>query len=126
MNICKCTGLAVIGVIALSACSRQESVADAQKHADAAAIKGGERVMEAQRDAANRWLVEDWGTEYQDRIFASPYISLANVDEAVAELEWALDQGARSVVMRAAAPTTDAPGVDTPGAAAPRSAQALN
>ena len=53
MNICKCTGLAVIGVIALSACSRQESVADAQKHADAAAIKGGERVMEAQRDAAN-------------------------------------------------------------------------
>jgi len=57
--------------------------------------------------AFNRWLVEDWGTEYQNRIFAAPYISLANVDEAVAELEWALDLGARSVVMRAAAPTTD-------------------
>jgi hypothetical protein len=52
--------------------------------------------------AFNRWLVEDWGTEYQNRIFAAPYISLANVDEAVAELEWALDQGARSIVMRAA------------------------
>ena len=57
--------------------------------------------------AFNRWLVEDWGTEYQNRIFAAPYISLADVDEAVAELEWALDQGARTVVMRAAAPTTD-------------------
>jgi predicted TIM-barrel fold metal-dependent hydrolase len=57
--------------------------------------------------AFNRWLVEDWGTHYQDRIFAAPYISLADVDEAVIELEWALDQGARTVVMRAAAPTTE-------------------
>jgi len=56
--------------------------------------------------AFNRWLVEDWGTAYQNRIFAAPYISLADIDEAVVELEWALDHGARSVVMRAAAPTT--------------------
>jgi predicted TIM-barrel fold metal-dependent hydrolase len=57
--------------------------------------------------AFNRWLAEDWGMAYQDRIFAAPYISLADVDEAVRELEWSLDQGARSVVMRAAAPTTE-------------------
>jgi predicted TIM-barrel fold metal-dependent hydrolase len=56
--------------------------------------------------AFNRWLAEDWGMEYQNRIFAAPYISLADVDEAVIELEWALDQGARSVVLRTAAPTT--------------------
>ena len=56
--------------------------------------------------AFNRWLAEDWGMAYADRIFAAPYITLADVDEAVAELEWALDQDARSVVMRAAAPTT--------------------
>jgi predicted TIM-barrel fold metal-dependent hydrolase len=56
--------------------------------------------------AFNRWLAEDWGMAYQDRIFAAPYISLADVDEAVRELEWSLDQGARSVVMRAAAPIT--------------------
>ena len=56
--------------------------------------------------AFNRWLAEDWGMAYQDRIFASPYISLADADEAVIELEWALDQGARTVVLRAAAPTT--------------------
>ena len=56
--------------------------------------------------AFNRWLAEDWGMAYGDRIFAAPYITLADVDEAVAELEWALDQDARTVVMRAAAPTT--------------------
>ncbi|HEX3793007.1 MAG TPA: amidohydrolase family protein [Acidimicrobiales bacterium] len=56
--------------------------------------------------AFNRWLAEDWGMAYQDRIFAAPYLSLADVDEAVRELEWALDQGARTIVMRAAAPTT--------------------
>ena len=54
--------------------------------------------------AFNRWLAEDWGMAYRDRIFAAPYISLADVDEAVRELEWALDQDARTVVMRAAAP----------------------
>lgn len=58
--------------------------------------------------AFNRWLAEDWGFAYRDRIFAGPYLSLADVDWAVAELEWALEQGARTVVMRAAAPTTAA------------------
>ena len=56
--------------------------------------------------AFNRWLAEDWGMAFAGRIFAAPYISLADVDEAVRELEWALDAGARAVVMRAAAPTT--------------------
>jgi predicted TIM-barrel fold metal-dependent hydrolase len=56
--------------------------------------------------AFNRWLIEDWGFSYRDRIFAAPYISLCDVDWAVRELEWALDNDARSVVMRPAAPTT--------------------
>ena len=56
--------------------------------------------------AFNRWLAEDWGMAYADRIFAAPYISLADGDEAVRELEWALAAGARTVVMRAAAATT--------------------
>jgi predicted TIM-barrel fold metal-dependent hydrolase len=56
--------------------------------------------------AFNRWLAEDWGMAYKERIFAAPYISLADVGAAVAELEWALGQGARTVVLRAAAPTT--------------------
>ena len=51
----------------------------------------------------NRWLLEDWGFDYRDAIFGSPYLSLADVDLAVAELEWCLDQGARTIVMRPAA-----------------------
>ena len=56
--------------------------------------------------AFNRWLAEDWGMAYADRIFAAPYITLADVGEAVRELEWALEQDARTIVLRAAAPTT--------------------
>jgi predicted TIM-barrel fold metal-dependent hydrolase len=56
--------------------------------------------------AFNRWLEEDWGFDYQDRIFAGPYLSLADVDWACEELEWAIDRGARTVVMRPSAPTT--------------------
>ena len=57
-------------------------------------------------DAFNRWLEEDWGFAYENRIFAAPYISLADVDAAVKQLEWALDKGARLIVMRPAAPNT--------------------
>jgi predicted TIM-barrel fold metal-dependent hydrolase len=57
--------------------------------------------------AFNRWLAEDWGFAYRDRIFAAPYLTLADPDWAVEEVEWALGEGARMLVMRAAAPTTD-------------------
>ena len=53
--------------------------------------------------AFNRWLSEDWGIVYKDKIFTSPYISLADVDWACKELEWAIEQDARTVVMRPSA-----------------------
>jgi len=56
--------------------------------------------------AFNRWLEEDWGFAYRNRIFSAPYLTLADVDWACRELEWALDRGARTIVMRPAAPTT--------------------
>jgi len=56
--------------------------------------------------AFNRWLEEDWGCNYKDRIYAAPYISLCDVDFACEELEWALAQGARIVVTRPAAAWT--------------------
>ncbi len=56
--------------------------------------------------AFNRWLDEDWGCNYGDRLFAAPYISLCDLDWAVSELEWALSRDARVIVMRPAAPTT--------------------
>lgn len=64
--------------------------------------------------AFNRWLQEDWGCNYQERIFAAPYISLCDVDWACRELEWALAQGARVVVMRPASVLTRNDGVRSP------------
>ena len=49
--------------------------------------------------AFNRWLEEDWGFAYQERIFASPYITLLDLDAAVAELEWCLDHDARTICL---------------------------
>lgn len=56
--------------------------------------------------AFNRWLAEDWTFNVGDRIYAAPYITLAHADWAREELQWALEQGATSVVMRPAAPIT--------------------
>ena len=56
--------------------------------------------------AFNRWLVEDWTFNYRDRIYAAPYLTLADPIWAVEELTWALDNGARTIVMRPAAPMT--------------------
>jgi predicted TIM-barrel fold metal-dependent hydrolase len=50
--------------------------------------------------AFNRWLEEDWGFAYQNRIFGVPMLSLSDVDRAVAELDWCLDRGARVVSIR--------------------------
>ncbi len=56
--------------------------------------------------AFNRWLEEDWGFATDGRLFAAPYLSLADPAWARRELEWAVERGARVVVMRAAAPRT--------------------
>jgi predicted TIM-barrel fold metal-dependent hydrolase len=52
--------------------------------------------------AFNRWLDEDWGFAYRERLFAAPMISLMDAAQAVAELEWALTRDARIVLLRAA------------------------
>ena len=64
--------------------------------------------------AFNRWLDEDWGFSYKERIFAAPYITLVDVDHAIAELEWALSRDARVIVMRAGPVTTPTGGL-SPG-----------
>jgi predicted TIM-barrel fold metal-dependent hydrolase len=50
----------------------------------------------------NRWLEEDWGFAYQNRIFAAPMISLADPDAAVVELTSLSERGAKLVHMRPA------------------------
>ncbi len=48
----------------------------------------------------NRWLLEDWGYNHTDRLYAAPYLTLADPRWAVQELEFALDNGARVINMR--------------------------
>jgi predicted TIM-barrel fold metal-dependent hydrolase len=70
--------------------------------------------MTAAFRAFNRWLDDDWGFAYQNRIFAAPYITLADPDNAVRELEWALERDARFVVM-VGGPVMTATGSRAPG-----------
>jgi predicted TIM-barrel fold metal-dependent hydrolase len=50
--------------------------------------------------AFNLWLDEDWGYQYQGRIFAVPYLSLLDPSAAVDELQRVLDAGAIVVNVR--------------------------
>jgi predicted TIM-barrel fold metal-dependent hydrolase len=52
--------------------------------------------------AFNRWLDEDWGFVYQDRIVTVPLLSLADPEAALTELDWLLEHGARMVHIRPA------------------------
>ncbi|MCK9896339.1 amidohydrolase family protein [Frankia sp. AgB32] len=58
--------------------------------------------------AFNRWLEEQWGFAYQDRIFAVPYITMCDPDATLRELTWCLDRGARVVNIRCGAAVTRA------------------
>lgn len=63
--------------------------------------------------AFNRWLYEDWGYCYQDKIFGAPYLCLGDPAAAAAEVEKVVELGARVVVMRPA-PVTIATGKVSP------------
>jgi predicted TIM-barrel fold metal-dependent hydrolase len=47
--------------------------------------------------AFNRWLEDQWGYDYQGRIFAIPQIRLYDIDQAMDELERLIAAGARGV-----------------------------
>ncbi|MBA2283031.1 MAG: amidohydrolase family protein [Acidimicrobiia bacterium] len=52
--------------------------------------------------ALNEWLYETWSFDYEGRIFATPVITLPIVDKAIEELQWCLERGARTVLIRPA------------------------
>jgi len=51
--------------------------------------------------AFNEWMRDDWTFNYRERIFAAPYICMQDPARAEAEVDYALEQGARVVVLRA-------------------------
>jgi predicted TIM-barrel fold metal-dependent hydrolase len=64
--------------------------------------KSDTELTHAVTHAFNRWLLEDWTFNYQNRIFPVPAISLNDPALGVEELEWCLDKGARTVLIRPA------------------------
>jgi predicted TIM-barrel fold metal-dependent hydrolase len=64
--------------------------------------------------AFNRYLLDDWGYTYADRIYTAPYLAFGDVDAAVAEVEHGLANGARVFVVRPQA-TFTADGWASPG-----------
>jgi predicted TIM-barrel fold metal-dependent hydrolase len=52
--------------------------------------------------ALNRWMLEEWGYTYRDRLFMTPVVTLALVEEAQRELAYLLDNGARAILIKPA------------------------
>ena len=50
--------------------------------------------------AFNRYIEDDWGYAYQNRIFALPLITLVDREWAIAELERVAALGARGFILR--------------------------
>jgi predicted TIM-barrel fold metal-dependent hydrolase len=64
------------------------------------ALAGDPEALVAAFNAFNRWLEDDWGYAYQERIFAAPMITLVDVPAAVAELSRVLEADARIVCIK--------------------------
>ncbi len=52
--------------------------------------------------ALNKWMYETWTFNFDNRIFATPVISLCYLDKAIEELEWVTERGAKIVLIRPA------------------------
>ncbi len=80
------------------------------------ALKRDIPALHAALTAFNRWLDEDWGFDYQGRLFAAPHIALADPELAAAEVDRVLAAGARLLVMTPG-PVPTGTGYQSPGMA---------
>jgi len=58
------------------------------------------RSLYAHLRALNRWIEDDWGYAYQDRIFCPASMSLRDLDMAIEELDRVIAKGARCINLR--------------------------
>jgi len=52
--------------------------------------------------ALNQWMHEQWSFNFENRIFATPIITLPIVDKAIEELDWLVERGAKAILIRPA------------------------
>jgi predicted TIM-barrel fold metal-dependent hydrolase len=50
----------------------------------------------------NEWIHEEWTFNYEGRIFPVPVITLPIVEKAIEELEWVVERGAKTILIRPA------------------------
>jgi predicted TIM-barrel fold metal-dependent hydrolase len=50
--------------------------------------------------AYNQWLYDEWKFDFKHRIFATPVVNPCIPERGIAELEWALEHGAKVVLLR--------------------------
>jgi predicted TIM-barrel fold metal-dependent hydrolase len=65
-------------------------------------LRDAPEVTHAVIHSLNEWLHEEWSFNYENRIFATPIITLPIVEKAIEELEWVLERGAKTVLIRPA------------------------
>ncbi|MBM7369244.1 amidohydrolase family protein [Gordonia hydrophobica] len=52
--------------------------------------------------ALNQWMLETWGFTHENRLFMTPVINLGLLDEALKELEYVLNNGAKVILIKPA------------------------
>jgi predicted TIM-barrel fold metal-dependent hydrolase len=52
--------------------------------------------------ALNEWMYDHWTFNFENRIFATPVINLSILDEALRELDYVVERGARAILIRPA------------------------
>ena len=52
--------------------------------------------------ALNQWMLEDWTFNFDERIYPTPVIAMNIVDEAIRELEFVVENGAKVILIRPA------------------------
>ena len=52
--------------------------------------------------AFNQWMYDEWGFDHQSRIFSTPVMNLSTLEGAIRELDWALEHGAKVILVRPA------------------------
>ncbi len=61
---------------------------------------GDPKALYAHYRALNRWIEDEWGYAYKDRIFCPAHLSLRDLDMAIEELDRVLAAGARVINLR--------------------------
>ncbi len=65
-----------------------------------AALEHDPAALTAAFGGFNRWLADDWGFAYRDRLFAAGYLTLVDPDWALDELDWLIAHDVRVVNLR--------------------------